>query len=114
MKGITKALGNARDLDIQIQLIEEKLQTFQLNKKFDVVLCAFSVIDYLTRKKDLSLMLNNVAAHMKKTSVFIFDFWNKQAVENYYTPRKKNIFAVKDDKRGDEKIAIAQKIFEIT
>ena len=26
MKGITKALGNARDLDIQIQLIEEKLQ----------------------------------------------------------------------------------------
>jgi CHAD domain-containing protein len=26
MKGITKALGNARDLDIQIQLIEEKVQ----------------------------------------------------------------------------------------
>lgn len=32
MKGITKALGNARDLDIQIQLIKEKKQEI-LNKK---------------------------------------------------------------------------------
>lgn len=32
MKGITKALGNARDLDIQIQLIEEKNQEM-LNQK---------------------------------------------------------------------------------
>lgn len=80
--------------DLKAELIRGKLQSFHLNKKFDTVLCLFSVINYLVREKDLSSTLENVVSNMKKTSVFIFDFWNKPAVEAYYTPRKKNIFAI--------------------
>jgi len=83
-------------LDLRAELVKGKLQSsqwfYQLERKFDAVLCLFSVIDYITQKKDLSLMLKNVARHMKKTSLFIFDFWNESAVNGYYSPFKTNSF----------------------
>lgn len=79
-------------LNLRAELLKGKLQSFQLDHKFDTVICLFSVIDYITQKKALSLMLENVARHMKKTSLFIFDFWNESAVSGYYSPRKTNLF----------------------
>jgi len=81
-------------LNLKARLHKEKLQTFQLNHKFDAVLCLFSVIDYITPKKDLLLVLKNVAEHMKRTSLFIFDFWNESAVNDYYSPDKRSLFRV--------------------
>ena len=82
------------ELNLKADLFQEKLQSFQLNRKFDSVLCLFSVIDYITQKKDLSSALNNISGHMEKTSLFIFDFWNESAVEGYYSPTKRNVFKV--------------------
>jgi len=79
-------------LNLNAGLHKEKLQTFQLHNKFDAVLCLFSVIDYITPRKDLLLVLKNVAGHMKRTSLFIFDFWNESAVNDYYSPDKRNLF----------------------
>jgi len=39
-------------------------------------------------------VLENITKHMKKTSLFIFDFWNESAVNGYYSPEKRNIFRV--------------------
>jgi SAM-dependent methyltransferase len=84
------------EMDLRAELFKGRLQSFQLNRTFDAVLCLFSVIDYLTQKKDLLSALKNVTRHMKKTSLFIFDFWNEDAVTGYYSPRRKGVFNVGD------------------
>ena len=81
-------------LNLRAELSREKVQSFRLGCKFDVILCLFSVIDYITRRRDLLLTLENIAQHMKKKSLFIFDFWNESAVDGYYSPRKTNLFKV--------------------
>ena len=81
-------------LSLKAELSREKLQLFRLDCKFDAVLCLFSVIDYITRRKDLLSALENIVGHMKKNSLFIFDFWNESAVEGYYSPRKTSLFKV--------------------
>jgi len=82
------------ELNLKAELLNEKLQIYQLNRKFDAVLCLFSVIDYITQKRDLLLVLKNIARHMKRNSLFIFDFWNESAINDYYSPEKKNLFRV--------------------
>ena len=79
-------------LDLKADLILGKLQSFQLHRTFDAALCLFSVIDYITQKEELLSALRNIAGHMKKTSLFIFDFWNESAVNAHYSPTKRNLF----------------------
>ena len=81
-------------LKLKAELSREKLRSFRLGRKFDVILCLFSVIDYITRRKSLLSALENIAGHMKKNSLFIFDFWNESAVNGQYSPRKTNLFKV--------------------
>jgi len=80
--------------NLKADLHRAKLQSFQLNRKFDATLCLFSVIDYVTSKKELVSVLKNIAKHMTKTSLFIFDFWNESAVNGYYSPERRNIFRI--------------------
>ena len=72
--------------------IQDNSQTFTINRKFDAVICLFSVINYAAANGDILRTLKNICAHMKRTSLFIFDFWNASAVVDYYKPRKKNRF----------------------
>lgn len=74
------------------RLIKSELNKFSLNKKFDVVICMFSVINYLPSARRLRQTLRNIYKHMKKDSLFIFDFWNGSAVQRYYTPNKRKVF----------------------
>ena len=74
------------------KLIQDHLESFVLNKKFDVLICVFSVINYLVDEKKILQFLRNAREHMTKRSLFIFDFWNKEAVERYYVPEKRNVF----------------------
>lgn len=74
------------------ELVNESSQAFAINRKFDAVVCLFSVINYAAANNDIIRVLKNICAHMKKDSLFIFDFWNADAVVGHYKPRKRNIF----------------------
>lgn len=90
------AARKLEEMDLRAELFKGRLQSFQLDRTFDAVLCLFSVIDYLTQKKDLLSALRNISGYMKKSSLFIFDFWNANAVTGYYSPRRKSIFNIGD------------------
>ena len=77
---------------IKAELYRGRFQDFQLKKQFDIIICMFSAVDYILKDSELKKTLNNVASHMKKNSLFIFDFWNKKAVCQYYSPRRKRLF----------------------
>ena len=40
----------------------------------------FAVMDYIIKTKDFIKALHNIREHLKKNSLFIFDFWNGLAV----------------------------------
>lgn len=89
------------------EFLKSKIQLFKAAEKFDVIVCMFSVIDYLTQDKDILKTLRNAAAHMKKTSLLIFDFWQAEAVEKYFSPKKKRTFQSREwmvERRSSTKI----------
>lgn len=97
-------------------LIAQNSQAFTINRKFDAVVCLFSVINYAAANGDLLRTLKNISAHMKKGSIFILDFWNANAVENYYSPRKTKDFhknGINVERHSTTKIDPSQKRCEV-
>jgi 2-polyprenyl-3-methyl-5-hydroxy-6-metoxy-1,4-benzoquinol methylase len=82
-----------REGNLKARLHQAKLQSFSLKRKFDAVICMFSVIDYVTKTKDVTSTFNNVSQHLNKDGHFIFDFWQESAVERNYSPKRTRVFS---------------------
>lgn len=110
------AAEKLKSLHLKARLEQGKLQSFRLGRKFDAVLCLFSVIDYLTKKADVAAMLENVSGHMKRGSVFVFDFWHACAVADNYSPRKVNVYRDNGrliERRSATKVYPARRLCEV-
>jgi predicted TPR repeat methyltransferase len=69
----------------------------RIGRKYDAVLAMFSAIDYVTEYPELSRTLANIRGLLKRDGLFIFDFWNGNAVMRDYSPvRTKRV------ERGDQ------------
>ena len=51
------------------------MSTFNLNKKFDVILCLFSSIGYAKNYSNLRRTIKNFARHLKKDGIVIIEPW---------------------------------------
>lgn len=49
------------------------MKDFNLNRKFDIITCAFDAINYITNDIDMENTLKNIYLHLKDDGVFIFD-----------------------------------------
>lgn len=86
-KMIDVARANARLKKLKIRFHQESFQTVdRINKKFDVVISMFSAINYLTSYKDLLRSLKNIYGLLDRGGIFIFDFWNGNAVIEDFVP----------------------------
>ena len=64
-----------------IKLYNESFQTCNnINNKYNVLLAMFASINYLTSYEDLKTSLENVKYLLNSNGIFIFDFWNGNAV----------------------------------
>ena len=59
----------------------------------------FSAIDYLTDYSDLERSLKNIRGLLRDGGVFVFDFWNGNAVVNGYSPTR-----VRRAEKGDQAV----------
>ena len=75
-----------------VALKHGRLESFKFNKQFDVIICMFSVIDYVWPTKKVLKTFQNVYKHLKLGGLFIFDFWHAPAVNDYYSPTRRRIF----------------------
>ena len=55
-------------------------ENFDLPKQFDVITCLFHVLSYQTQNNQIMQLMENVANHLVKDGIFIFDFWYAPAV----------------------------------
>lgn len=59
-----------------------------IGKRYDAVISMFSAIDYLTSHQDLMTALTNINGLLEPGGLFVFDYWNGNAVIKDYSPRR--------------------------
>ena len=77
---ISIAKKKSGNLNLDINFINSNINNIDLNKRFDVIICMFSVINYQTTNKMLSEFCRVVKKHLKKDGIFLFDSWYGPAV----------------------------------
>jgi SAM-dependent methyltransferase len=84
---IARAREAARARGLDIPLHNEPLQSAaRIGGPFDAALSLFASVNYLTSMRDLRAALENVAALLEPGGLFVFDFWNGNAVLRDYSP----------------------------
>lgn len=68
-------LDIAKEKTLNSRLIEADMKDFNLNLKFDAVLCLFSSIGYCQNKEELDKTIQNFANHLNGNGVIIVDTW---------------------------------------
>lgn len=63
-----------------ISLIQDNMQTFSLNEKFDVILAVFDSINHLVSIEDWRITFENVHRHLASNGIFIFDINTPQKI----------------------------------
>ncbi len=75
-----------------VEFFKRDVSRFALRRKFDIAVSLFHVMSYLTATEVFMDGLRNIYKHLKKGSLFIFDFWYGPAVMTKRPARKiKNI-----------------------
>jgi len=95
---VSVARERAKTFGLPITYYNESFQTCdRIGRKYDAVVAMFSAIDYLTTYAELSQTFLNIRSLLKQDGLFIFDFWNGNAVLKDYSPvRTKRV------ERGDD------------
>ena len=65
---------------LKVVFTQDDMRTFCIPDKFDACISMFGGMCYLTNKTSLVKTLKNIANHLKPGGLFIFDFWNGNAV----------------------------------
>ncbi len=77
---ISLAKRKSDNLNLGINFINSDINNINLDKKFNVIISMFSVINYQISNKTLSEFCRVVKKHLKKDGIFIFDSWYGPAV----------------------------------
>ena len=67
-------IANKKNFNNEITFIQKDLKKFTSNKKFDVVILLFHVVNFLKQKKELKILSANSYKNLKKNGIIIFDF----------------------------------------
>lgn len=60
----------------------------RLGKKYEVVISMFSAVNYLVHYKDFALAMRNIGGLLAEGGIFIFDYWNGNAVLRDHSPTR--------------------------
>jgi SAM-dependent methyltransferase len=73
----------SRSQNPNIKFINADIRNFNLNETFDTVVSLFHVMSYQVTDLDLASVFAGVGRHLQKGGIFIFDFWNGDAVRKH-------------------------------
>ncbi len=94
------ARDRAESLGLPIRFYNESFQSCnRVDRRYDAVIAMFSAIDYLTDYSDLERSLKNIRGLLREDGVFVFDFWNGNAVLKGYSPTR-----VRRAEKGDQMV----------
>jgi SAM-dependent methyltransferase len=68
-------LAIARTRHPDVRFLEADMASFELAERFDVILCLFSAIGYMTTPGDLHRAIRTMAAHLKPGGLLVVEPW---------------------------------------
>ncbi len=77
----------SKEKKIGFKIYNSDLKKFRINKKFDLVISLFHVINYMTKEAALNKFFDTANYHLKKSGYLIFDTWYTPGV-NFMKPSK--------------------------
>ena len=97
---LRRAAENCARAGVQVDFYPHSFQTAdQIDRRFAVVTSMFSAVNYLTTYADLAQALRAVGRLLEPGGIFIFDFWNGNAVLDGYSPVR-----VKEIRDGERRL----------
>jgi len=72
---IKQAKRKAKEKDLPVKFFVQDMRKFNLEKKFDAILCLFGTFGYCIKDDEILATLKRVRKHLKRNGLFIFDFW---------------------------------------
>jgi SAM-dependent methyltransferase len=97
---LRRAAENCARAGLQVDFYPHSFQTAdRIGRRFVVVTSMFSAIDYITTYGDLAQALRAVGRLLEPGGLFIFDFWNGNAVLDRYSPVR-----VKEIRDGERRL----------
>ncbi len=78
MLSIAKRKADANQVQIDFHMMD--LRELELPKNFDICVCMFAAIGYLTTNNDIEKALRCIRRYLNPGSVFVLDFWYGPAV----------------------------------
>jgi ubiquinone/menaquinone biosynthesis C-methylase UbiE len=84
-----------------VKFVLADIRNFNLKERFDIAVCINDTLNHLTSSKDLKSFFSNIARHLKKGSIFIFDFNITNFIKNLQKENEANWIVVesKDKKK---------------
>jgi predicted TPR repeat methyltransferase len=67
-------LAIAKEKNKGIKFYNQSMINFNIRKKYNIIVCTFDSINYITNKKNLWSVFRSVSAHLSHRGIFIFDF----------------------------------------
>ena len=91
---IDVATLKSKEENKKIQYYNESFQTCNIiENKYDVIVAMFGAIDYLVNVEELNKTFNNIYNLLVSGGLFIFDFWNGNAViQRFSQKRTKEVY----------------------
>jgi dTDP-3-amino-3,6-dideoxy-alpha-D-glucopyranose N,N-dimethyltransferase/dTDP-3-amino-3,4,6-trideoxy-alpha-D-glucopyranose N,N-dimethyltransferase len=68
-------LSEARKLHQNIKFQKVDMTNFNLNEKFDIIICLFSAMGYVKTKSNLKKTIKNISNHLEKGGICIIEGW---------------------------------------
>ena len=91
MTGIDRARGmlkvaeeKAENLDLHITFQHGDMLNFQLNQKFDAILCTYDSINYAANENEMSDIFKTVSQHLAPNGLFIFDITTERNIVEHF------------------------------
>ncbi len=89
-------IANKKNLKNEIEFIQKDLKKYISNKKYDVVILLFHVVNFLKQKKELKILSINSYKNLKENGIIIFDFINLNGVISDKPKKKIKVIKNKD------------------
>jgi 2-polyprenyl-3-methyl-5-hydroxy-6-metoxy-1,4-benzoquinol methylase len=73
--------AQSKDIEGDVRFYCQRMQDLHLGRRFDLVICLFDSINYMTDPSDLQLTFSRVHDHLQPGGLFIFDINTEAAFE---------------------------------
>ena len=91
MTGIDRAIGmlniareKAEEQQLEIEFHHGDMLNFQLDRKFDAILCTYDSINYASNENDLTSTFKTVSEHLEPEGLFTFDVTTERNIVEHF------------------------------